>query len=205
MKSNFFAHIARMRLIRRWSLMYNTSPENIQEHSFRTAVLAHALAVIGCKKFGRTVDPEHAAFLALFHDAAEVMTGDLPTPIKYFDAGIRQAYKSIEAFANRKLLEFLPPEFRDAWAPAFMPVEKDEECHELVRAADKLCAWLKCIEEKRSGNREFLLAQEALKKQLDAMDLPEVKYFMEHFAEGFSLTLDELGGPDGGGSLPQGK
>ncbi len=184
-----------MRLIRRWSLMRNTSPENIQEHSHRTAVLAHALATIGHKVYGKTVNAERAAFLALFHDAGEVITGDMPTPVKYFDDNIRQAYKGIEQAANRRLLSFLPGEFRDVYAPALVPEPADAECWRYVRAADKLCAWLKCVEERRGGNREFLLAEEAIKRQLDSFELDEIGYFMDHFAPGFNLTLDELGAP----------
>ena len=162
MASHFFAYLSRMRLIRRWSLMQNSSPENIQEHSQRVALLAHALGAIRKTVFKQPADPERAAFLALLHDAGEVMTGDLPTPVKYFDAAIREAYRGIEEAANRRLLSFLPPEFRDAYSPALFPEEEDSASWELVKAADKLCAWLKCVEERRGGNREFLLA---LRKQ----------------------------------------
>ncbi len=184
-----------MRLIRRWSLMYNTSPENIQEHSHRVAMLAHVLAVIGNRLFGKTYNPERAAFLALYHDASEIITGDMPTPVKYYDDAIRAAYKGIEEAANRRLLAFLPEELREDFAPAFDPAEADAESWQLVKAADKLCAWLKCVEERRSGNREFLLAEEGIKAQLDSMDSPEVRYFFTTFATGFVLTLDELGTP----------
>lgn len=193
--NHFFAYLSRMRLIRRWSLMRNISPENVQEHSYRVAVLAHALAVIGRKVFGKTTDPERAAFLALFHDASEVLTGDLPTPVKYFDANIRASYRAIEAAAGRRLLDFLPPELREEYEPAFFPEEADAASWELVRAADKLCAWLKCIEELRGGNREFLPAEKAIRQQLDSFTLPEVDYFIAQCAPGFSLTLDELGEP----------
>lgn len=185
-----------MRLIRRWSLMQNGSPENIQEHSHRVAVLAHALGAIREEIFGKAADPERAAFLALLHDAGEVMTGDLPTPVKYFDSRIREAYRGIEEAANQRLLSLLPPGFRRIYAPALAPRKEDEDAWTLVRAADKLCALLKCIEERRGGNREFLLAEEAVKKQLDAMAMPEVEYFMREFAPGFLLTLDELGAPE---------
>lgn len=176
--------------------MQNSSPENIQEHSHRVALFAHALATISRLKFGRERDGERAAFLALLHDASEVITGDMPTPVKYHDAGARRAFKEIERAANRRLLEFLPPEFREAYGPALVPREEDGDCWRLVKAADKLCAWLKCVEERRAGNRDFLLAEEALARQLDGMavDMPEVEYFRRHFAPGFSLTLDELGG-----------
>ena len=191
--SHFFAYLSRMRLIRRWSLMQNTSPENIQEHSHRVALLAHALGTIGNVKFGKNWNPERAAFLSLLHDASEVITGDMPTPVKYYDAGIRAAYKNIEQTANERLLSFLPEEFRDTYKPSLIPEEADADSWRLVRAADKLCAWLKCIEERRSGNREFLLAEKGLREQLDSMNMPEIEYFLEHFAPGFALTLDELG------------
>ncbi len=192
-QSHFFAYVFRMRLIRRWSLMQNNEPENIQEHSHRVALLAHALATIRLAVLGLPADPERAAFLALLHDAGEVMTGDLPTPVKYFDDHIRHAYKSIEEAANRRLLEFLPREFRDFYGPALFCREEDAESWRLVKAADKLCAWLKCVEERRGGNREFAQAEESLLKQLQVEDNPEVAYFMKVFAPGFSLTLDELG------------
>ncbi|MDR1612214.1 MAG: 5'-deoxynucleotidase [Planctomycetota bacterium] len=191
--SPFFAYISRMRLIRRWSLMQNSQPENIQEHSHRTAVLAHLLATIRNVKFGGDANPERAAFLALLHDAGEALTGDLPTPVKYFDPEMRERYANIEKAAHRRLLEFLPPEFRAAYEPAFFPGDVDGESWDLVRAADKLCAWLKCVEERRGGNREFLLAEQAIKAQLDGLAMPEIGYFFERFAPGFSLTLDELG------------
>lgn len=202
MISHFFAYLSRMRLIRRWSLMQNSSPENIQEHSHRVALFAHALATISRVKFGKEKDGERAAFLALLHDASEVITGDMPTPVKYYDSGIRDAFKNIEKSANQRLLSFLPLEFRSAYEPALLPRDSDRECWELVKAADKLCAWLKCVEERRAGNCDFRQAEAALSGQLDAMKMPEVEYFREHFAPGFSLTLDELGaGADTSSSL----
>ncbi len=182
-----------MRLIRRWSLMRNNSPENIQEHSHRVAVLAHCLAVIGIELFGKDADPERAAFLALLHDAGEVITGDMPTPVKYYDDAIRAAYREIERAAGERLLSFLPERFREFYRPAFFPRDEDARSWELVQAADKLCAWLKCLEERRGGNNEFLLAEKTLRAKLERLELPEVTYFMENFAPGFSLTLDELG------------
>ncbi len=197
MSSHFFAYLSRMRLIRRWSLMQNGSPENIQEHSHRVALLAHALGTIGNVKFGKRWNPERAAFLALLHDAGEVITGDMPTPVKYYDPAIKAAYKDIEKAANRRLLSFLPEEFRDAYAPSLAPggeYAEDADSWLLVKAADKLCAWLKCVEERRGGNRDFALAEEGLKTRLDNFGMEELDYFLEHFAPGFSLTLDELGG-----------
>ncbi len=193
MISHFFAYLSRMRLIRRWSLMQNSSPENIQEHSHRVALLAHALGVIGNVKFGKSWNPERACFLAILHDAGEVITGDMPTPVKYYDGDIRAAFKSIELAAAGRLLSFLPEEFRAAYRPSLFPADADAASWRLVKAADKLCAWLKCVEERRGGNRDFALAEEAIRRQLDGMGMEEVEYFMEHFAPGFSLTLDELG------------
>lgn len=193
MNGNFFAYLSRMRLIRRWSLMQNNSPENIQEHSHQVALFAHALGTIGRVKFGKSYDPERAAFLALLHDASEVITGDMPTPVKYYDDKIRAAYKGIEDAAKERLLSFLPEEFRDVYAPGLMPTDADGESWRLVKAADKLCAWIKCVEERRGGNREFLLAEAGLRRQLDSLNMVEIDYFLETFAPGFSLTLDELG------------
>ncbi len=193
MSSHFFAYLSRMRLIRRWSLMQNSSPENIQEHSHRVALLAHALGTIGNTKFGAAWNPERAAFLALLHDASEVITGDMPTPVKYYAPELREAFKGLEDAANRRLLSFLPEEFRAAYAPSLLAAPADADSWRLVKAADKLCAWLKCVEERRGGNRDFALAEESIRRQLDALEMDEVKYFLEHFAPGFSLTLDELG------------
>lgn len=195
MPSNFFAYISRMRLIRRWGLMQNNSPENIQEHSHRVALLAHLLGAIRREVFSRPADPERAAFLALLHDASEVLTGDLPTPVKYFSDDIREAYRTIEQAANRRLLSFLPEQFQPVYGPALCERPEDADSWELVRAADKLCAWLKCVEERRGGNKEFLAAEETILEQIREMGLPEIEYFMQEFAPGFTLTLDELGPP----------
>lgn len=196
MSSPFFAYLSRMKLIRRWSLMQNNSPENIMEHSHRVALFAHALGTVGNVKFDGAWNPERAAFLALLHDASEVITGDMPTPVKYYDENIRTSYKELEKSANKRLLSFLPEELRDVYAPALIPAEADADSWRLVRAADKLCAWLKCVEERRGGNREFLLAEKGLLGQLKAMQMPEVEYFIDQFAPGFAMTLDELGSED---------
>ncbi len=184
--------------------MQNNSPENIQEHSHQVAVVAHALATIGQVVYGKTVDAERAAFLALFHDASEVMTGDLPTPVKYFDSTMRTSYQNIEAAASQRLVSLLPPEFQQVYASALVAKPEDDANWEWVKAADKLCAWLKCVEELRGGNREFALAEKGIRQQLDSMNMVEITYFMENFAPGFSLTLDELGAPvpESGNSFP---
>lgn len=190
MKSHFFAYIARMRCITRWALMHNTFSENIQEHSHMVAVLAHALALIRNRVYGGQVDAGQAAVAALYHDATEILTGDLPTPIKYYDPEIRSAYKRVESVACDRLLAMLPPELEGGYEPVLKCA--DEEVLSLVKAADKLSAYIKCVEELKAGNAEFRRAAEQTRAALDAMRLPELDYFMEHCMESFSMTLDEL-------------
>ena len=190
MNSHFFAYISRMRFIQRWALMRNTAPENVQEHSHQVAVLAHALALIRNEKFGGHVDPGLVASAALYHDASEILTGDMPTPIKYDNPAIRTAYKDVEAVAEGKLLRMLPPELQAAYAPVLTAV--DPEVERLVKAADKLSAHIKCLEELKAGNAEFREAAAQTRRALEAFDLPEVAYFMDTFLPSFSLTLDEL-------------
>lgn len=190
MKSHFFAYISRMRFISRWALMRNTASENVQEHSHQVAVLAHALAVIRNEKFGGGVDPGAVAVAALYHDASEIITGDLPTPIKYYNPAIKNAYRQVEAVANDKLLSMLPEELRPAYRPILMDIAP--EIHQLVKAADKLSAYIKCVEELKAGNAEFRAAAEQTRRALDEFDLPELRYFLDTFLDSFSLTLDEL-------------
>lgn len=190
MKSHFFAYISRMRFISRWALMRNTASENVQEHSHQVAVLAHALAVIRNEKFGGGVDPGAVAVAALYHDASEIITGDLPTPIKYYNPAIKNAYRQVEAVANDKLLSMLPEELRPAYRPILMDIAP--EIRQLVKAADKLSAYIKCVEELKAGNAEFRAAAEQTRRALDEFDLPELRYFLDTFLESFSLTLDEL-------------
>ena len=190
MKSHFFAYISRMRFIQRWALMRNTAAENVQEHSHQVAVLAHALAVIRNEKFGGLVDAGAVAVAALYHDASEILTGDMPTPIKYDNPAIRKAYKDVEAVAERKLVEFLPPELQESYREIVTPVDEDIET--LVKAADKLSAHIKCLEELKAGNNEFREAAAQTRKALEEYDLPEVRYFMNTFLDSFTLTLDEL-------------
>ena len=190
MKSHFFAYISRMRFIQRWALMRNTAPENVQEHSHQAAVLAHALAVIRNEKFGGTADPGAVAAAALYHDASEILTGDMPTPIKYENPAIRGAYKDVEAVANRKLLTMLPEALHSAYAPLLTEVPPEIEA--LVKAADKLSAYIKCVEELKAGNAEFRDAAAQTRKALEGYGLPEVEYFLETFMDSFSLTLDQL-------------
>jgi len=189
MSDNFFAYISRMRYIERWSLMRNALPENIQEHSHMVAVIAHALGVIRRDVFHGDCDPNACATAALYHDASEILTGDLPTPIKYYNPAIKNAYKQVEQVACQKLLATLPEELR----PAFRPLMTGEEYQDIVKAADKLSAYIKCIEERRAGNDEFLSAEKQTRALLEQSPLPEVEYFMNHFIPAFELTLDELG------------
>ncbi len=190
MKSHFFAYLSRLRFISRWALMRNTAPENVQEHSHQTAVLAHALAVIRNENFGGQVDAGAVAVAALYHDASEILTGDMPTPIKYYNPAIRSAYQEVEAVANRKLLEMLPAELQTVYEPVLE--SPDPEIHTLVKAADKLSAYIKCVEEVKAGNGEFRDAAAQTRAALEGFHLPEVRYFLDTFMPSFSLTLDEL-------------
>ena len=186
----FFAYIARMRYIGRWGLMRNTEPENIQEHSHMVAVLAHALAVIRRDRFGGTVDPGRVTAAALYHDASEILTGDLPTPVKYANEKIQAAYKAIEDDAAQRLVEMLPQEMQASFSAVLH--EEDPEVLALVKAADKLSAYIKCVEELKAGNSEFEAAARQTRQALCDMQLPCLDYFMAHFLDSFQLTLDEL-------------
>jgi len=191
MTSDFFAYLSRMKYIVRWSLMRSTVQENIQEHSHMVAVLAHALGLIRREVFGGAADPEHLAAIALFHDMPEILTGDLPTPIKYHSRSIKSAYDEVEAVAVDKLLGTLPEPLRPAYRELLTAPERPE--YELVKAADKLSAYLKCVEERRAGNREFLSAEQSALEKLRAMALPEVDWFLAHCAPAFEKDLDQLG------------
>jgi len=187
----FFAYLSRMRYIDRWALMRNALPENVQEHSHMVAVLSHALAVIRREVFHGEIDPGEAAIAALYHDAPEILTGDLPTPVKYFNPGIRDAYKQVEQVSADKLLSMLPVELRGSFAP-YVREDLDGELLGIVKAADKLSAYIKCVEELKAGNSEFKKAAEQTRMALVRMELPELDYFMERFLPAFELTLDEL-------------
>ena len=190
--SHLFAYLSRMKFIQRWSLMYNNYSENVQEHSQQVAMIAHALAVIRNRLFNGNVNVERTALLAVYHDASEVFTGDLPTPIKYFNPEIKTAYKSIESVANQKLLAMVPEALKQDFLGLFEEAESDLELHELVKAADKIAAYLKCLAELGAGNQEFAQAEKELKVTVEALGLDEVKYFLENFVPSFKLTLDEL-------------
>jgi 5'-deoxynucleotidase len=190
--SHFFAYLSRMRFIGRWGLMHSTRPENLQEHSLRVAMIAHALGVVRNRLFAGGVSPERLAVLALYHDAAEVLTGDLPRPVKYFNPEIETSYRRIETMARERLLGMVPDALRADYARLLRPETAAGVEEALVKAADKLCAYMKCLEEVTAGNREFVEAEKALRLTIDAIDLPEVRYFAQTFVPSFRLTLDEL-------------
>ncbi len=189
---NFFAYMARMKLIKRWSLMKSVSDENIAEHSAQVAQIAHALALIKNRRFGGSLDADRVATVALYHETSEVLTGDLPTPIKYYNPDIRNAYKNIESTANEKLISMLPEELRADYRELIEPAADSYEAM-LVKAADKISAYIKCVEELRSGNREFAKAEVTLREAVEKYyKYEEVKYFCDTFLDSFKKTLDEL-------------
>ncbi|MEZ8347349.1 5'-deoxynucleotidase [Vibrio splendidus] len=191
-QSHFFAHIARMKLIQRWPLMRSISSENISEHSLQVAFVAHALALIKNKKFDGQLNPEHIALLGMYHDTSEVLTGDLPTPVKYYNPDIAQEYKKIEAAAEQRLLSMLPEEFRDDFAPFLISGTASKEEQSIVKQADTICAYLKCLEELSAGNHEYEQAKRRLEETLEQRKSPEMDYFLTTFAPSFELSLDEI-------------
>jgi len=190
--SHFFAYLSRMKYIKRWGLMRNTKEENIQEHSLQTAMVAHALALIKNKMFNGKANPERILAYAVYHEAGEVITGDLATPIKYYNPEINKAYKKIEAVAVKKLLGMLPEELKGEYTGLLELQSANEEERAIIKAADKICAYLKCVEELKAGNGEFKKAKATIEKELKQSPLPEVKYFLQEFVQSFDLTLDEL-------------
>ncbi|MDY5243422.1 MAG: 5'-deoxynucleotidase [Eubacterium sp.] len=188
---NFFAMVNRMKYIDRWALMPNANKENIAEHSHSVAVIAHALALIGNREFGKNYNPERAALLALYHDTTEVITGDMPTPVKYYNDEIKSVYKDIEKTAGDRLLKMLPDDYKQDYVPLFHKSDEDKQLWKLVKAADKISALVKCIEENRMGNREFDIALKSQEQKIADIDMPEVKFFSEHFLKAYYFTLDE--------------
>jgi len=188
---HFYAYLSRMKLIRRWSLMRNLIPENDMEHSMQAAMIAHAIALIGNTRYGRTYNAEHVMALALFHDISEVITGDLPTPVKHHNPAMKSEYKKLEVLATQRLLSMLPADLRPQYAPLIAHDETAAEWR-LVKAADRICAYVKCMEEKNAGNREFIEAQASIESSLHAIDLPEVRDFLRDFTPGFGMSLDEI-------------
>ena len=192
-KSNhFFAMMARMKYIERWALMRNACHENISEHSLDVAMIAHALAVIGNVRFGKKLDANKAALIGMYHDATEIITGDMPTPIKYYNSGIKSAYKEVERVAAKDLLEMLPQDMQEYYEQILFKQEEDEYLWRLVKAADKLSAYIKCLEEENAGNAEFVKAKESTQKLIYELELEEVSVFCDEFLESYGLTLDEL-------------
>ena len=191
MQSHFYAYMARMKLIRRWSLRRNTREENDQEHSLQVAMISHALAAIRNERYGGNVNIERVMLLAVYHEAPEVITGDVATPIKYFNPGIKDAFKDIERMASDKLLEYLPDDLRSEYEPLLHPDESTPEW-KLVKAADRISAYLKCIEEEGYGNSEFDAAKQSIARSIENLGIPEAEDFMREFAPSFALPLDAL-------------
>lgn len=196
MNYNFFALISRMKYIDRWALMRNTRQENLCEHSMEVAMIAHALCTIGNVRYGKHLDANKAALIGLYHDASEIITGDMPTPVKYFNSDLKHAYKEVEALADSKLLEKLPDDMRPIYEDIFIPAdtEEDKYIRKLVKAADKLSALIKCISEVNVGNIEFRTAKESTGKAVRGLyqELPEVLDFVNEFLSSYGNTLDEL-------------
>jgi 5'-deoxynucleotidase len=190
--SHFFAYLARMKHIQRWWPMRNTQPENIPEHSLQVAMIAHALAVLTNRRSGGDVDPERTALLAVFHDAEEVITGDLPTPTKHFNPQVAEAIDGLEPVANDRLLRRVPDDLRPAYENLFFAPQDDEAGWACVKSADRVCAYLKCVEEQKAGNAESARAEEALRAELEEHPDPAVRTFLSDFVPSFRLTLDEL-------------
>lgn len=191
MNSHFFAMLARMKYINRWALMRNVQEESICQHSMETAAFAHALALIKNRLYGGNINADRAALLALYHDMPEIITGDLPTPVKYFNEDMREIYSQIEDNACTKLLSMLPDELKDDYSPLFFKEEEDEYLWKIVKAADKISALTKCLEEQKAGNREFDSALVSTEKAIREMKMEEADYFLDTFIKSFSLTLDE--------------
>ncbi len=192
MKSNFFAFASRIKYINRWALMRNTTYETLSQHSYEVATLAHALAVIGNRRLGKQYDTARAALLGLYHDTPEIITGDMPTPVKYHSGEMRAAFAAVETYAGERLLSMLPEDLRPDYETLLKDDGAEADLHKLVKAADKLSAYIKCLEERKAGNTEFSEAEKATQKALQKLDCPELKIFMEDFLPAYSLPLDKL-------------
>jgi 5'-deoxynucleotidase len=192
MENGFYAMLSRMKLIERWALMRNSSPENISEHSLEVSILAHALAVISNERLNNHLNAEKAALIGIYHDATEIITGDMPTPVKYYNENIQGAFKEVEKAAAERLLAMLPEDIRLSYMDLFIPKENEAYLWRLVKAADKLSALIKCMEERKAGNTEFLSAEASIAGILRAMELKEVDIFMKEFLPAYDRTLDEL-------------
>lgn len=191
-ESSFFAMMSRMKYINRWALMRNSYPENISEHSLEVGMLAHVLALISNKRCGGHLNPERAALIGMYHDCTEIITGDMPTPIKYYNTDTKDAYKNVEQQAAEELLAMLPEYLRDEYESLFFQKEDEEYLWKIVKAADRLSAYIKCVEEEKTGNREFANAKASTYEKLTQMDMPEVRIFLREFGGAYKKTLDEL-------------
>lgn len=192
MENGFYAMLSRMKLIKRWALMRNSLSENISEHSLEVSIIAHALAIISNCRLGNHLNAERAAAIAIYHDATEIITGDMPTPVKYFNEDIQDAYKKVEQTAGKKLLSMLPEDLRGYYESMFTAKKEDDFLWKLVKAADKLSALIKCIEERKAGNSEFINAEASIMAALKKMNLPEVEIFIDEFLPAYEKSLDEL-------------
>ncbi|MEG0545596.1 MAG: 5'-deoxynucleotidase [Oscillospiraceae bacterium] len=192
MNNKFFAFASRIKYLNRWVLMRNTTYETLSSHSYEVATLSHALAVIGNKRLSKNYNAERAALIGLYHDTPEVITGDMPTPVKYYNKELRSAFESVENFACNKLVSMLPEDMQSEFEPLFFKEEKDAPLWKLVKAADKISAYIKCIEERKAGNCEFSDAEKAIKKAIELLELEEAKIFMEEFLPAYELPLDKL-------------
>lgn len=192
MSSHFYAFLSRMKYINRWALMRNTNEENLSQHSHEVAAVAYALCVIGNRRYGKNYNCERASLLGLYHDMPEILTGDLPTPVKYFNPEIKEAYKKVEEVAAEKLLDTLPEDLRADFEFLFKKKEEDKELWEIIKAADKISALIKCIEERKAGNIEFSKAEQSTLDSIRQMNLREADDFINEFLPGFELTLDQL-------------
>ena len=189
---DFFAFASRTKYINRWALMRNTRYETLSEHSAEVAEISHALAVIGNEKLGKNYNAERAALLGLYHDLPEIITGDLPTPVKYYSEETKLAYKAVEKNASKQLLSMLPDYLRKDYESLFKKKNDDKELWKLVKSADKICAYLKCVEERNAGNREFCEAEKAISKTLSKLDCEEAKIFIEEFLPSYEKTIDQM-------------
>lgn len=193
MASDFFAMVSRMKYIKRWSLMKNSSPENISEHSLEVSMIAHCLAVISNRRLNNDINPERVALIGLYHDSTEIITGDLPTPVKYFNKSIQGSYKDLEVQAASRLFNMIPEDLREDYEDLFFPKEEDEYLWKLVKGADKISALIKCIQEENTGNTEFISAKKSTLDILENLKMEEVNIFMDEFLPSYTKTLDELG------------
>ncbi|MDO5521628.1 MAG: 5'-deoxynucleotidase [bacterium] len=192
MGNEFFAMMSRMKYIERWALMRNSRTENICEHSLEVAMIAHALGIISNKRLGNEIDANRLAVMAMYHDSTEIITGDMPTPVKYYNEEMKVAFKEVERVAANRLLSMLPEDLREEYEPVFEENEEDAYLWKLMKAADKISALIKCLEEKKAGNHEFINAEKTLRDSIEEMELKEVKIFFQEFMPAYELTLDEL-------------